>query len=158
MALSGACVRMSHPRSLWEMARIFGRSRPWISTISNDVLVFLSKRFAKQIEWHPTITFRRVKHYARCLDEYGGAGLIWGFIDGTSVAICRPTIDQRQFWSGYKKKHVIKYQNIVTPDGLIISCSGPHIGEANDARLVTISNTEDKLREVSYMRGLNEDN
>ena len=72
------------------------------------------------------------------------------------MAICRPTINQRQFWSGHKKKHVINFQNIVTLDSLTISCSGPYIGEANDVRLVTISNTEDKLRAVSCMRDLNE--
>ena len=149
MAIAVACVRMSHPRLFWEISRIFGRSRAWISSVSNDILTFLSKRFTRQIEWHPTITSRRVKHYARCLDEYGGAGQVWGFIDGTSIAICRPTIDQKLCWSGYKKKHVIKFQNIVTPDGLTISCSGPYIGEANDARLVTLSGIEIKLREVS---------
>ena len=76
MALAVVYVRMSHLRLLWEIARIFGRSRSWISKVSNDVLIFLSNRFAKQVEWHPTITFRRIKHYARCLDEYGGAGLV----------------------------------------------------------------------------------
>ena len=148
MALAVACVRMSHPRMLREVARLFGRSESWISNVANDVLTFLSERFDKQIEWHPTITLRRVNHFARRLDEYCGASLIWGFINGTSIDICRPTEEQSIFWSGYRKKHVIKFQTIVAPDGLIISCSGPYVSEAAGVRLVTVSKIEDRLREL----------
>jgi len=51
---------------------------------------------------------------------------IWGFVDGTIRPICRlSTIDQRFWYTGYKKLFGFKFQAISTPDGLITSLAGP---------------------------------
>src|ERR1700722_18513311 len=44
---------------------------------------------------------------------------IFGFIDGTEVAVCRPIEDQQLFYySGRKKQHAIAHLAIVLPNGL----------------------------------------
>ena len=48
-----------------------------------------------------------------------------GFIDGTVRGICKPTRKERQFYSGYKRKHVLNFQAVCAPNGLIIDLSGP---------------------------------
>ena len=57
----------------------------------------------------------------------------WGFIDGTARHICRPSVNQEEYYSGHKRHHCIKFQSTVTPDGLIISLLGPFSGRRHDS-------------------------
>jgi hypothetical protein len=52
-------------------------------------------------------------------------------IDGTTFAIARPRGDdqQRAFYNGHKRQHIVRYQAITTPDGMIVSFFGPHAGK-----------------------------
>ncbi|XP_070381332.1 uncharacterized protein [Dermacentor albipictus] len=59
----------------------------------------------------------------------------WGFIDGT--AICRPSEDQL-FFSGRKWFHVLKYQAIMCPNGIICQLNGPYVGSHHDAGKFTL--------------------
>lgn len=63
---------------------------------------------------------------ARCLRG------CWGFIDGTLVEICRPSVGQKTMFSGHKRKHAVKFQAIVTPDGLIVHMSTAFPGRTHD--------------------------
>ena len=113
------------------------------------MLIHLDEKFSAMIEWHPSITIARIEHFARMLDINGdGQGIIWAWIDGTFTRTCRPGEDQRRFYSGYKKRHGIKWQGIVSPDGLIFSLAGPWPGEINDNRMVLESGLEARLRAV----------
>ncbi|XP_075543000.1 uncharacterized protein LOC142576660 [Dermacentor variabilis] len=51
----------------------------------------------------------------------------WGFIDGTARAICRPSRDQKLFFSGHKRFHALKYQAIMCPNGIICQLNGPYV-------------------------------
>jgi hypothetical protein len=51
-------------------------------------------------------------------------------------------------YSGYKKKHGIKFQGLVIPDGLVSSLVGPFIGEVNDNRMVAESRFQAQLRSI----------
>ncbi|CAN7978213.1 unnamed protein product [Ixodes persulcatus] len=57
----------------------------------------------------------------------------WAFIDGTARPICRPSEDQRQFFSGHKRVHALKYQALMCPNGLICELDGPYPGNRHDA-------------------------
>ena len=48
-----------------------------------------------------------------------------GFVDGTVRPISRPECNQRIVYIGHKRIHVIKFQSIVTPDGMIANMFGP---------------------------------
>ena len=141
-------VGLSWPRRLFELCYVFGRSVAWLSVVFTDTVLFLTARYKTIIEWHPLINHRRIRHYARALRPFGGSGILFGFIDGTFLGVCRPSIDQRKYYSGYKKRHGIKYQGIVFPDGLIGSLDGPHVGEANDNSMVELSRLTPRLDTV----------
>jgi len=57
----------------------------------------------------------------------------WGFIDGTAREICRPSILQQEYYSRHKHKHCLKYQGVLTPDGITVHLAGPYPGRRHDA-------------------------
>jgi len=61
-----------------------------------------------------------LQRYVDAMEHKGGASHIWGFIDGTMRVICRPRENQRQWNSGYKKYHAIKYQCIAIPERILL--------------------------------------
>jgi nuclease HARBI1 len=71
-----------------------------------------------------------------------------GFIDGTARPICRPKLDQRLQYSGYKKQHVVKYQSVVFPDGIIGRLDGPFNGIRHDAAILGLSGLKEELNEL----------
>jgi hypothetical protein len=64
---------------------------------------------------------------------------MWGFIDDTLRNVCRPTRFQRAAYSGHKHTHGIKFQSIVTPDGLIVCLFGPIPGSRHDSFMLAES-------------------
>ena len=44
---------------------------------------------------------------------------IFGFVDGTIRPICRSSNDQREFYSGQKRLHGLKFQSVETSRGII---------------------------------------
>jgi hypothetical protein len=73
---------------------------------------------------------------------------VWGFIDGTLRKTCRPSQFQRLAYSGHKRCHGIKFQSVVTPDGLIAMMFGPIPGSRHDSFMLGQSNLVQQLREV----------
>jgi nuclease HARBI1 len=99
------------------------------------------------------VDFRRVGASLPLFDERTqayGAGLpvdrIWGFLDGTDLAISRPTHNQREAYSGHKHRHVLKFQGVTTPDGILVQMFGPVEGCRHDATLLADSHLVEQLR------------
>ena len=59
--------------------------------------------------------------------------------------ICRPIRNQQEYYSGHKKVHSLRYQSLVTPDGLIIHLTGPFGGRRHDAGVFAESNSYNQL-------------
>ena len=59
----------------------------------------------------------------------------WEFIDGTLRKIARPIYQQEAVYNGWKRYHCLKYQAIVTPNGLISHLYGPVPGIQHDSLL-----------------------
>jgi hypothetical protein len=151
LALCLVLVRQSFPQRLFQLSNLFGRSESYLSTVYNDTIEHLCLRYRQMLQWHPSLQYRRLRRYARAIKRVGGwtgEGTIWGFIDGTFRATCRPTENQRFFYSGYKKHHGFKYQGIVCPDGLIGSIAGPYEGKMNDLQIVRKSQVQEDLHQV----------
>ena len=51
----------------------------------------------------------------------------------------RPTRDQRLYYNGHKRKHAIKFQGVVTPDGIVVDLFGPELGARHDVHLLNES-------------------
>lgn len=73
----------------------------------------------------------------------------WGFIDGTARPICRPSINQMEYYSGHKRQHCVKYQSVLAPDGLIVSLKGAYPGRRHDAGIFRESNIYNQLEQCA---------
>lgn len=74
--------------------------------------------------------FNKVERLTECL----------GFIDGATRQTCLPVRFQEQLYSGHKKKHCIKSQNITIAKGLIASMFGSVEGRRHDVFILRESN------------------
>ena len=70
---------------------------------------------------------------------------IFGFIDGTLRPHCRPTKFQKVAFSGHKRRHGMKFQSVVIPNGLIAALHGPESGSRHDSYLLGESKLHDQL-------------
>lgn len=86
---------------------------------------------------------------------------IFGFIDCTIRAICRPgggpagrggagarrhdPLIQRSFYQGWKKLHGLKWQAVVLPNGMIADCWGPVSARHNDLYTMRVSDIHDRV-------------
>lgn len=48
-------------------------------------------------------------------------------------------------YNGHKRVHSLKFQSVVTPDGIIVHLSGPWVGRRHDARMLQESNLLETL-------------
>ena len=96
----------------------------WIETIFNSILLYIYSEQKEFLYWDAErLTPDQLDKYCHAIDT--PENRIFGFIDGTHRSICRPsTLDQKIFYSGYKKTHTIKFQAIMTSDGLIVHLAG----------------------------------
>ena len=73
----------------------------------------------------------------------------WGFVDGTVRPICRPGEMQRTVYNGHKRVHAIKFQSIVTPNGLVSNLYGPVEGRRHDSGMLADSAILPQLQQFS---------
>lgn len=134
---------------LWELEPFFRRHAAHISEIFWDVSMYINQHFGHLITSLPSQQFlsENVGRYStaiytkccalqRCLD----------LLDGTVIEIARPDIAivQRVCYNGHKR-HSLKYQGVVGPDGSILHCFGPVEGKRHDWMLYNPSNLEELL-------------
>lgn len=129
--LEGLCIllrRFSYPCRYSDLIPRFGRSKPELCLISNEVmrLVFGTHGYlltSFEQEW---LQPNKLQEYARAVYEKSHAlENCWGFVDGTVRAICRPEVNQRVVYNGHKRVHALKYQSVVAANGLIANLYGP---------------------------------
>ena len=63
----------------------------------------------------------------------------FGFIDGKVCPICRPTLHQRVVYNGHKLIHSLKFQSVMTPNGMIANLFGPVEGRRHDNAVLRMS-------------------
>ena len=94
----------------------------------------------------PNLTQERLELYCTTVHALCPLDNCFGFIDGTLRAICRPSVAQRGFYNGQKRHHGVKYQTIVSPDGLIVHTFGPMEGRRHDAAMLRESGVLPQLQ------------
>ncbi|CAC5379978.1 unnamed protein product [Mytilus coruscus] len=83
------------------------------------------------------LSHRHLQEYADAIAARDAPLLnCWGFTDGTVRPLCRPTTNQRILFNGHKRVHAIKFQSIVSPNGLVANMYGPIEGRRHDAGLL----------------------
>lgn len=145
LAFSIVLARISYPHRLKDQMDFFGRSRSYISVIYCDVVEYLVDRFDSFMFWDKDrMSMETLRRYCEAIGEE----CVWGFIDGTTSHICRPSIDQKKYFSGHKRYHAIKHQAVVTPDGILSSLAGPIEGSRGDWLLYQRCGLERKIAEL----------
>ena len=129
--IEGFCMllkRFAYPCRYSDMISRFGRPVPESSMITTTVMDYVY-----DVHGHHLTSFNQQFLSPEALETYceaihqKGAPLenCWGFIDGTVRPICRPMKNQRTVYNGHKRIHAIKFQSVVTPNGLIANLFGP---------------------------------
>lgn len=125
----------------WECLERFIDNRGHLLTgeISQSFLAEKSATYAAAV-------YEKAKAMSNCV----------GFIDGTVLAIARPKGNRLQnvVYNGHKRRHALKYQAMVTPDGLILHAYGPMEGRRHDWTLYVRSGIEEQLSVCLMVNGV----
>ena len=155
-ALCIVLYRLSAPASgLKAMMATFRRSRTWLSIVFNDVVEHLIAQYRSLLFWDADrLTYAELQRYASAVLSEGGAQGLWGFVDGTMRVICQPDRNRRLYedHSRRKKPRAIKYQVVLTPDGLVSHLAGPYMGRDGCWAVYQRSNLADCIRAVHETR------
>lgn len=144
--------RLSWPHAIHDMPRLFGLSPTYIDVVFNDVLEHFFSRFSGFLRYdRRRLIVAKIQEYA---NAGGEDGKIWGFIDGTTQQICRPSANQEVFFSGHKGYHAYKWQAVVAPDGLCSSLAGPMPGSRADWWMYQRSELDETISEIFDEAGL----
>ena len=145
--------RFAYPIRYGDMIPRFGRSVPELCMISNKVVDLVYDHFHYKLRDlnQPWLSLPELEVYARAIHDKGAAlETCWGFIDGTVRPVCRPGEHQRTLYNGHKRVHAIKFQSLVTPNGLIANLFGPMEGRRHDCALLNESGLLNDLRQYSF--------
>ena len=138
-----------------EMEKYFGMRRSHIGSILDtfsEALLSLSEHYFL----NPLLLSGRFHLYAASVHEKCGLlDNVWGFIDGTVRQICRPKMFQKRTYSGHKRYHGLKFQSVITPDGLFGHFFGPTNGNRHDSFMLLESGLLPALAEHMAETGEN---
>ncbi|DAZ99938.1 TPA: hypothetical protein N0F65_008745 [Lagenidium giganteum] len=119
---------MAYPNRLVDLEHLFGYSSIALSKVCGDVLTHIHNKFK--------FLFRLSSHgwsredlgrFSRAVEHKGAPiSCCVGFIDGTC-------------YNGHKRKHGIKFQSLVAPNGLIAHLHGPLPASRHDAYVLSDS-------------------
>ncbi|KAF4132631.1 DDE superfamily endonuclease [Phytophthora infestans] len=143
-ALCILLYRLSYPHRNLDLSSKFGRAEGPISRIFSHMIVYLYDRYSTLIYFHKSLCRRSIATYASAVEARSAPmPNVFGFIDGTKIAISRPSSRrghretlQKQVYSGHKRVHCLTYQSVVVPDGLAIYFWGPIEGKRHDVTLL----------------------
>jgi hypothetical protein len=141
--------RLSVPRRIHpDMEKFFGIRK---SKISAALITFVDALYKVALPYlsNPAIFHHRFNLYSKLIfDKSNSVNNIWGFIDGTLRKTCRPIRYQRAAYSGHKRCHGIKFQSVITPDGLIACFFGPIPGARHDSYMLAESQLLPQLEDL----------
>jgi len=109
---------------------LFDLHKSNVSRNLEPVLEVLHQLLGDEVAW-PDEKQRKKKGMDQFLEEFADVVAI---VDATEQPIQRPEDDetQRRFYSGKKKRHTVKHQIVVTPEGEIIHTGGAASGSKHD--------------------------
>ncbi len=86
--------------------------------------------------------------YAAAINDAGGPiKNCIGFTDSTVREISNPAEHPRLVYKGHHRVYAIKFQSVVSPDGLLLNLVGPWLGIRHDSRIFQESGVKDLLKE-----------
>ena len=123
--------RLCYPCQYSDMVHLFAKPVPVLCMITNQVLDYIYQVHSHHIlQWnHQLLSQANLERFAEVVNCKGSPlDDCFAFDDGTVhlTCICRPgTVNQRLLYNGHKRVHGIKFQSVVTPNGMIANMYGP---------------------------------
>lgn len=146
-ALCMLLARLAWPNRLADLRLKFGWKPERISRIVKELLQFIHETWRHLLVFDAErLTPQRLSAFTIAIRERNAPlETCFGFVDGTLREIARPIYGQEAVYNGWKRMHCLKYQAVVTPDGIIIHLFGPVEGSIHDAAVWTQSGLLDIL-------------
>lgn len=148
--------RLAFPCRFSDMVPRFGRNPSELCLIFNTVVDFVYDMHHHRLsDWNqPMLQPPKLQEYAAAIHQRGAPLTnCFGFVDGTLRPVCRPKNNQRILYNGHKRVHGIKFQSVVTPNGMIANMCGPYEGRRHDSTMLQESNMLTELRLVAWING-----
>lgn len=141
--------RFAYPCRLMDIGNQMNCSVALISVVRNQLCAFLHVQWKHLLEQHTSrFGVEKLREYSQQLFRAGcPLSNCIGFIDGTLRPTARPKMEQRLFYSGHKRVHGVKFQSILTADGIVSHLSGPYEGCRHDCGILKESGF------MSFMEG-----
>ncbi|OAD65634.1 hypothetical protein PHYBLDRAFT_70755 [Phycomyces blakesleeanus NRRL 1555(-)] len=155
-ALTIMLRRMTFPARVANLTLFFGRSECTLITIFNEMIEKLYERFHTGLEFD-TYQFREenLVRFSEAISKTAPTSECVGFIDGLFNRSAKPDCDQEVISNEYSSEYGLKYQAVVTPDGITSSIMGPEIGNPKDMNFYENSGLENSMREAFDFKSSN---
>ena len=142
--------RLAYPSRLIDLELLFGISYSTICTIFNEMIVLLYSKYNEGIRLTRNhLRPYNLRRFSEAIIQKGSPYTeVVGFIDGTLNAVCRPGENQGSVYNGHVRGHGLKYQAVVTPDGITVSLCGPFAGAIHDMNMLDSSDIISELDEI----------
>jgi nuclease HARBI1 len=141
--------KLNYPCRLYDVSLEFGRNISSTGRIINHMLLLVYNKYQQHLKLWPGVTPARVAAYADAVTRFNPAIIdIWSFLDGTHRDIARPELQQRTVYNGKDRTHQLKYQLVLAPDGLFVSCCGPFVGTWHDVHILHDSQLQPALQPI----------
>ncbi|ETV90437.1 hypothetical protein H310_14781 [Aphanomyces invadans] len=134
---------------------MFGRSRSGLCNILH-MLDLIYSNFAEIVYLDRDRICTKLMEFSQAVMAKGAeVENVWAFIDGTVRECCRPDGNERQrtVFNGHKRRHAMKYETLVAPDGTIAHAFGPIEGRRHDLVISRQSNLENIIANNDQFRG-----
>lgn len=155
-ALAIMLRRLAYPARLIDLQFLFGINKYTLCTIFNGMVETLYEKYHEGIRYnknhmHPW----NLRRFSAAVTAKGSCyeGVV-GFIDGTLNPIARPIKLQETVYNGHVRQHGLKYQGIVTPDGMTVSLCGPFAGSIHDQNMLDSSSILEEMEQQLDCTGI----
>jgi hypothetical protein len=133
------CMYYAYPTRRFEMIAKFGTSMSRMSRLISHLRNWLCEKYYPGMSNPKQLTADKMEEFSGVVEERVGMPGIFSFIDGTVRPTCKPEIFQAVVYNGKDKTHALKYQVVVTPDGMMRHVYGPVCGSRHDQHMVHAS-------------------
>jgi len=130
------CMYFAYPTRRFEMIPKFGTSSSRISRLISHLRNWLYEKFYPGMSKPKLLPREKIEEFSEVIFQQVGMRGIFSFIDGTVRPTCKPELFQAVVYNGKDKTHALKYQVLVTPDGIMRHVFGPVCGARHDQHMV----------------------
>ncbi len=149
--MEGTCMLLRclcYPGCLVDLQPYFGRSPQDCSIIVNNMLSDVHHRFSHLLSSVDQPWMDYEAYCSAVMEKGSPVDNVFGFIDGTLCHICRPGHKQKEMFSGHKRRHGLKFQHIMLPNGMVCHSYGPYPGSRHDASMYGVSQVNGQLSQL----------